>query len=184
MVEETCIYDEEKLRELILYIASKSEDDPLFDAVKLCKILFAADMFAYAELGRPLTGADYVKLQYGPMPRQFDEARTRMLDEGCLAMQYVPYAPYEQRRPVALRKPRLDVFTADEIALVGLILDTFRPTDTRMEVGWSQGVLGWGMAAVGEQIPYPLVFLSSQPISPYEMEYGRQTARECEWDVF
>jgi len=182
--DETSACDEEKLRELVLYVAVKSEDDPLFDAVKLNKILFAADMFAYAELGRPITGVAYVKLHHGPMPQQIDEVRARLTNEGSLAMQYVPYAPYEQRRPVALRKPLLDAFTAQEIALVGLILDTFRPTDTRIECGWPQGVSGWGMASVGETIPYPLVFLSDRPTSPYEMEHGRQMAREHDWDVF
>jgi hypothetical protein len=182
--EESVLYSEQRLRELVLYISAKSEDDPLFDSIKLNKILFAADMFAYAELGHSITGADYVKRSYGPMPQQLEDARERMVDEGDLAMQYVPYAPYEQKRPVALRKPCLEAFTAQEIALVGLILDTFRPTDTRLEAGWPNGVSGWGMASVGETIPYPLVFLSDQPISPYEMELGRQMAREHDWDVF
>ena len=182
--EETPFYNEAKLRELILYISAKSEDDPLFDSLKLCKILFAVDMFAYAELGHPITGADYEKLAHCPMPRQLDAARDAMVVEGALGMQYVPYAPYEQKRPVALRKPCLDAFTAHEVAMVGLILDTFRPTDTRMKTGWSNGVPGWAMAHVGETIPYTLVFLSDQSLSPYEMEHGRQLAREHEWDVF
>ncbi len=46
----------EKLRELVLYIADKCEEDRTFGAVKLNKILFYADFISFAEYGEPITG--------------------------------------------------------------------------------------------------------------------------------
>ena len=51
---------DKKLKELVLYIAQKSEDDPSFGATKLNKILFAADFYFFGQTGRSITGASYV----------------------------------------------------------------------------------------------------------------------------
>jgi hypothetical protein len=50
---------EERLREMVLYIASKCQDAKLFGSVKLYKILMIADFTAFGRLGRPMTGVEY-----------------------------------------------------------------------------------------------------------------------------
>src|SRR6266487_3415423 len=47
---------DEKLRELILHICIRSEDDEAFGAVKLNKLLFFSDFHAFLRLGKPITG--------------------------------------------------------------------------------------------------------------------------------
>ena len=59
---------DKKLKELVLYIAQKSEDDPSFGATKLNKILFAADFYFFGQTGRSITGASYVHRGKGPVP--------------------------------------------------------------------------------------------------------------------
>ena len=59
-----------RLAELILYIAEKCEHDPGFGAVKLNKILAFADFSSYFETGKPITGAEYMRLPQGPAPRR------------------------------------------------------------------------------------------------------------------
>ena len=55
--------DDNKLRELVLYIAVLSEGDPAFGKVKLNKLLFFADFTAYLSFGKPITGHEYQKTQ-------------------------------------------------------------------------------------------------------------------------
>ena len=55
-------FNEQKFKELVIYIAGRCESDPYFGAVKLNKLLFFSDFFAYAKLGNPITGAEYMKL--------------------------------------------------------------------------------------------------------------------------
>ena len=48
--------DDRKMKELILYLAARSEDDPRFSSTKLNKLLFYCDFTAYRQLGRSITG--------------------------------------------------------------------------------------------------------------------------------
>src|SRR5438067_13073106 len=68
--KEGPVFDEQKFRELILYFAQKSADDPAFGAVKLNKLLFYADFVSFAKRGKAITGATYFRLPHGPAPRQ------------------------------------------------------------------------------------------------------------------
>jgi antitoxin SocA-like protein len=61
--------DDRKIKELILYLASKSEQDPRFSATKLNKLLFYCDFASYRRWGRAITGHSYQKLQFGPAPK-------------------------------------------------------------------------------------------------------------------
>src|ERR1035437_1475045 len=61
--------NDDKLRELVLYIATASEGDEPFGKVKLNKILFFADFEAYRRFVRSITGHEYQKLAQGPAPR-------------------------------------------------------------------------------------------------------------------
>ena len=54
-----------KLRELIVYICQKFSDQPGFDLNKLCEILYVIDFTAYAQTGKPITGATYIKAPDG-----------------------------------------------------------------------------------------------------------------------
>ena len=59
---------DERLRELILYIALKCESDARFNATRLNKILFYADFVSFANTGKPVTGAAYKAIDRGPVP--------------------------------------------------------------------------------------------------------------------
>lgn len=61
-----------RLRSLIAHICS--QPDRNFDVQKLMWIVFWADMEAYRQLGRSLTGATWVKTEWGPMPMRKKEA--------------------------------------------------------------------------------------------------------------
>lgn len=57
--------DEAKFAELILYIVQKCAADETFDNAKLNHLLFHADFLAYAELGEPITGVEYIREKGG-----------------------------------------------------------------------------------------------------------------------
>ena len=62
--------DDEKLRELILYIANLSQQDRSFSAAKLNNLLFHADFLAYQKFGSSITGQEYLAHPEGPAPKR------------------------------------------------------------------------------------------------------------------
>lgn len=149
-------YDRNKFAELVLYIADQSVDDPNFGGTKLNKILYFSDVLAYAKLGAPVTGAAYQKLKFGPAPRGLLPVRDELEAKGDLAV--APKAAYTPQRVVALRKPNLSLFSAEEISLVDHVMKAFSGVGARRVSDFSHEFCGWQVAQTGEDIPYESFF--------------------------
>ena len=120
---------DEKLRELIVYISWRSRKDPNFGAIKLNKLLFFADTAAYRELGKSITGSEYQHLPEGPCPRRIlpkaehsAESDTTSYRVGLSANSYrQPTAP---RCIIPKRKPH-SIFSRPERDIVDRIVKHF-----------------------------------------------------------
>jgi hypothetical protein len=170
---------DQKLGELILYISKKSVNDPDFGAVKLNKILYFSDFFAYGNWGKAITGAEYQHLRLGPAPRRLLPVRAQLEKDGALARQNVQLiGERKQVRTVNLREPNLDLFTAREISLVDDVIEQLagRNADDVSEL--SHREVGWKSTREGETIPYGTIFLSDRP--PTEAELWRAKELEAE----
>ena len=84
-------FDAQKFRELVLYVANKSADDPYIGATKLNKLLFFSDFLAYAVLGRPISGAVYEKQNHWPEPRELVNARQQLIEDLLAGIQEGSY---------------------------------------------------------------------------------------------
>lgn len=173
---DTLPQNEQKMKELILYVALRSQRDERFGKVKLNKLVYFADFFAYGKLGRPITGLEYQALAQGPAPRQMAPLLRELETEGALAIQEVTYFNQRQQRPIALRDPDLSAFTAVEIALVEEILDRFWAMNAAEMSELTHEMDGWKLAAEGETIPYFTVFGVSSDIPPAAMTYAAELA--------
>src|SRR5712692_7187284 len=107
--------DNIKLRELILYIAERSEGDKYFGKTQLHKILFYSDFIAYLETGKPITGQEYRKFPYGPVGSEAEPTLQALQSEGAAAVGKRDVFGYRQERPFALREPNLEGFSGKEI---------------------------------------------------------------------
>jgi uncharacterized phage-associated protein len=175
-------YSSKKFKELLLYVSARSENDPEFDPIKLNKILFYADFWAYAMWGRPITGATYKTLLHGPGPSTLVPAVKELEDEGRAVM--IPKAALgsNRKRLVARVAPDLSEFDAREISLVERFLEAFRS-----ESGHSlsklthETVLGWQITSLGTMIPYSTVFLTCDPAPAEAIRFGQQVSAEHGW---
>ncbi len=154
-------FDSEKFRELVLHVADQSRNDPWFGAVKLNKILYYCDFLAYARFLRPMTGATYVKLQEGPVPREFLNERRALLDEGLAEMTYQRVFKYMQQRLVPVRKGHElgRGFDDGERSIVAGVLDFFGPLSGKDASDVSHREMGWILADDKEVIPYESALL-------------------------
>jgi hypothetical protein len=148
------IPDGDKFRELILFVAEKSEGDPRFGATKLNKILFFVDFIAFVTLGQSVTGQRYQKLENGPAPRALVPAIKKMEARNEIAFRERLYYGKVQKRAVALREPDLSLFSGPEVQLVNDIIDEFWGKSASDMSRLSHDFLGWELAEIGEDIPY------------------------------
>lgn len=176
------IGDEDKLRELILHISRKCASDPRFGSTKLNKLLYFCDFWAFGRWGRPITAVDYQHIENGPAPRRLKPVRRQMVEDGDLAIQEVPLkSGNTQTRTIALRKPKLADFTAEEIALVDEVIDLFWNSDSDGMTHQSHADVGWKMTEMYETIPYGSIFLSDAPLTDAEIFRGQELARKFGW---
>ncbi len=171
--------DERKFRELILYLAERSIDDPKFGKTKLAKLLYYSDFYAYALLGRPISGATYARYPRGPVPRALARELNSIEDTQDGVIAKARYHTREQQRLVALREADLSVFTAAEISVVDRVIEALKDHDATDVSALSHLEAGWKCVQDYADIPYDLVFVSSDPPSPETVEWAQAFAAEA-----
>ena len=172
--------DDERLRELTLYIAKKSLSDRRFGAVKLNKLLFFADLAAYRRLGRTITGATYQRLPEGPAPRRILPVIQAMEDEGAAFVLELEFHGYPQHKLIARKLPDLSGFSGPEIATVDEILDEFRDSTARQITEDSHDYIGWRLAKDGEDVPFEPALLGKRPITEQDLRIAETIEAELE----
>ena len=151
---------DERLRELILYIARQTADDHAAGATKLNKYLYFSDMAAMRRLGRPITGAEYQKLQYGPAPRRLPVVRAQLVEEGAARLERRTDAfGHDHHRLIANRAPKDGLFSDEELRLVDEVLEELRHLSASEVSDLSHLEAGWQLVEEGEVIPYELAFV-------------------------
>lgn len=175
-MSETRKFEEhvDRFEELVLYISQKCANDPKFNTIKLNKLLFFSDFLSYAVNGEPITGFEYQKLEMGPAPRRIREIRDRMVAEKTLGLQELTLQA--MRRTVNLRRPNLQVFKAEQVALVDSLIQMLEGMDGDAVSAMSHEMPCWILPNLGETIPYETVFLSEEPPTNADLERGRAVA--------
>lgn len=151
-----------KMKELILHIATECRDDETFGAIKLNKILFYSDFLAYAHFGQSITGQRYFKLPFGPAPRSLLPVQGEMERAGEISLASMERYTQTQKRIIPLREPNLSGFSAEELDLVGQVIEELRPLNATEASDFSHTFLGWELVEMRDDIPYETVFLSRE----------------------
>jgi len=96
--------NEDKLAELLLYVADRVRDDPTGGSTKVNKILFFAEFAHYRSHLTPITGAPYQKLPRGPAPRRLVPIRDHLVETGQAEIVHDEYLGYPLDRLSPLRQ--------------------------------------------------------------------------------
>lgn len=169
----------DKFRELILYVARESQEDPRCGSVKLNKILFYADFEAYRRLGTSISGEEYQKLERGPAPRRLLPTVDDMVRRGWCAWASREYFGFPLKKLIALRDPDASIFSGEEIALVHQVIRDLWELNATEVSDLSHRFAGWQAAELGETIPYKTVFVDqARPLTREEEEWVQELIRE------
>jgi Protein of unknown function (DUF4065) len=169
-------YDERRFSELMLYVASRMADESSFGATMLNKVLCFSDFLHYARYGDSITGAEYMRLPYGPAPRPLKRVQNDLIGSGQAACQEQTVGAYVQKRLVPLRDPDLSLFSGTEIAMVDQIITQLRGRSAVSVSDLSHGMLGWQVAPEHETIPYESIFLYAGPVTESDEKKAREIA--------
>jgi hypothetical protein len=162
-----------KFRELILYLARESEGDDHFGVVKLNKLLFTIDFEAYRRFGKSITEQEYQALPFGPAPRSVLPVLKNMEKDGDVAIREEILYGYPQKRPLALRRADIHLFSQEEIALIAHLLSRYWDMSATQVSDLSHEFLGWSLAEEGETIPYAVALLGREELTEKEQKHAR-----------
>lgn len=170
---------QQRFRELIIYVSKESERDPYFGAIKLNKILYYSDFFAFERFGVPLTGLPYFRLPFGPAPQLMVPIRADLIKEGAIEIKQVDVGGHLQDRTIALRDPYLSLFSKDELSLVDGIIKTFWG-QSATEVSLISHDVRWRTLNDRDALPYDMAYLDDE-ITDDDRVRTEQLARELGW---
>ncbi|MCK9495552.1 MAG: Panacea domain-containing protein [Dehalococcoidia bacterium] len=172
-------FDRQRFKELILFIADQSKDDPRFGATKLNKILYFADFKAFLALGSSISGATYIRMDRGPVPEEMLATLREMEDAGDISRVERKYYNYTQKVVVPLRDSAVeDLLSSAERELLEAVLSELRLLDAAQVSALSHLDHGWRIADDREVIPYESAFISDRKPTATELRIWRQDIDE------
>lgn len=143
--------DFEKLKAAIHYICEKAitRGQDQFDHIKLNKVLWYSDAYAYLTHGQSITGSTYIRKPFGPVAKHNRAAIDMLQQEGKL-------------KHIALSGDNTfwkekELFSGVELKIID---DVFKRVVEQHSMEVSDQTHGeiWELAAVGEEIPLYTVF--------------------------
>src|SRR5690606_9107824 len=112
-----------------------------------------------------LTGAQYKKLPFGPVPQKLENVIKDMIEKGKLKRIKSEYHGYPQTRYIPLEKPNLKVLSAAEKEVIDNVIDRFSDWSASAISEFSHKDLPWKATEEGEVIDYELAFYREAPFS-------------------
>ena len=147
-------YDLEKLENMILYLV-KRLDGVL--KTKLNKLLWYCDFLNFKETSLSISGSQYLRLQYGPVPNNYDFITDMMRDEGLLDKMEVIFnarAGVVGEEFTALVEPDESMFSEKEIQVMNCVADTFRNYTSKRIMEKSHKEIACKKCGDGDIIPH------------------------------
>lgn len=177
---------QDRLKEMILYVAQRCAAADRFGAIKLNKILWKADFDAFAARGVPITGRDYQRLELGPAPREMPRVYNDMLRDGLIRVERIDFGQNEagedvvELRTIALVTPNLGRFDAEDLRFVETAI-TYYWDMTGTESSDDSHGAAWRTHHNGDPLPYELARLSDKPLSRRMRQRIINRAKERGW---
>lgn len=172
---------QQRFRELIVYIAKKSEGDDRFGSTKLNKLLHKIDFTSFLRTGIPMTGTRYHCNHNGPTPVAFMPVQRELKAEGAveeIEKTIRGYAGKPQRRLAARRDPDMSYFSPSEVEMIDkIIMESWGKDGTQMS-DESHGV-AWKSRKKGDSLPYETAYLSDEPLSQSDIHLTKQLIKLC-----
>jgi len=163
----------EKFNSLVHYICFRTEPSKL-GAVKLNKILWLSDFTAFHDYGSPITGARYVKRQFGPVPGAITTAIRELEAARSISVSHVPFHRHTKDHFRALSQPAMGSFSDAELKIIDRMIEFVSNEHTAKSISEFSHDHVWQAARDGEEIPYYTVFTVQEDLQEADLEWARR----------
>jgi uncharacterized phage-associated protein len=175
-------FERDKFIDLVLYFSQRGlEEGLVIGSTKLNKLLFFTDMRAYTELGAPVTGARYQRLQFGPAARAMLPVRNELVEAERAVLKGDDPADWNDVI-VPHEAPDMSRFSQDELRIADEVFEEMRAYNATAISDYSHlKSAGWMVMEDGEDIPYEAAFVLTDPAPPEAVQLGRELAARYGW---
>ena len=150
---------------MLLYILEKCAGKPNVGETVLYKLLYFSDFNYYELYENHLTGANYRKLPFGPVPQKLDSILQQMITNNQLKRVKTEYHGYPQTRYLPLEKSNLTELRASEKEVIDRVIEQFSDWSATAISNFSHKDMPWLASKEGEDIDYELAFYREAPFS-------------------
>jgi transcriptional regulator with XRE-family HTH domain len=155
----------DKFKDILLYILEKCAGKPNIGKTLLYKLLYFSDFNYYEIYEEHLSGAEYRKMQHGPVPQKFDSIIHQMISNQMIKRFKIKYHDYIQTRYIPLAKPNLMNLKASEKDVIDKVIELYSDWSASSISDYSHKDMPWLASKDGEVIDYELAFYREQPYS-------------------
>ncbi len=163
-----------KFINVLLYILERCAGKPNVGETVLYKLLYFADFNYYELYEEQMTGAQYRKLPFGPVPQKIENIINKLIKNGQLQKIKTEYHGYAQIRYLPLEKPDLRLLKASEKEVIDRVIDQMSDWSAAMLSTYSHGDKPWKVSQFNKDINYELVFYRLPPYSVRVYEDDQQ----------
>jgi transcriptional regulator with XRE-family HTH domain len=149
--------DYEKYKQMILmYLKSSVPTDGRVPKTKLAKLLYLADFAWYYDKLESMSGMQYSRREYGPVPDSYFRALDELEESGKVDINHNGDAMLVSIADGASRQ-KLDLLQKEEVDLIKKISEKWKDKKTREIVDFTHEQLPYKLCAQDEVIPYELI---------------------------
>ena len=148
----------EKYKQMVLAFlqASATERDGKVPKTKLAKLLYLADFAWYYQKMESMSGMQYLRRTYGPVPDPYFRALDELEETGKITIDHKGDA-FLVGLGAGVGRKRLNYLDADEKVLIKKIVNKWKGVRTREIVNFTHDLLPYKLCALDEVIPYELI---------------------------
>ena len=155
----------DKFKNVLLYILERCAGKPNVGETVFYKLLYFSDFNYFEKYEEHLTGSQYRKLPYGPVPQKMDSIISQMTKNGQLQRIKTVYHGYPQTRYIPMEKADLTKMSAAEKEIIDQVIDQFSDWSAAAISEYSHKDMPWKASEEGEVIDYELAFYRESPFS-------------------
>ncbi len=169
----------DKFKLVVHYIIANCGDPRKLGSIKLNKILWFADVFAYRFWEESITGSKYIRRQFGPVPKKILHVLKELENEGKISIKEQK-AKYDPVIYIALEDPDISVLCGDQIGLLDSIINEICNDFSANEISKVSHDDVWKAAVNGQEIPLEATLVNVGECTPEDLSWASQVIAEYE----